>query len=60
MKSTPKNTMVTKDDEIVKDSDKKAEKENQRPRRFYFPQHQRTVVAETREEAEEIINKEKK
>lgn len=35
-------------------------KEEKKKRRFFFPVQQRTVLAESREEAESIINKEVK
>lgn len=52
-----KNAMITENDESTKgDSSKK--NLGKESTKWYFPQLQRSVVAETFEEAQEIINKE--
>lgn len=56
MEKAPKNKMITNQDMNTKKSGTNLGKEVKKKTKFYFPQQQRTVEAESREEAEQIIN----
>jgi hypothetical protein len=51
MEKAPRNKMITTSQEETK------QEKPRKKKRFFFPQHQKSVEAETREEAEKIINK---
>ena len=60
MEKAPKNKMITNQDQNTKKSGSLLGKEVKKKTKYFFPQQQRTVEAESREEAEQIINQTKK
>lgn len=56
MKETPRNKMITTDQESTKKTPASERQLGVQAKSWYFPAQKRTVVAETLEEAIEIIN----